>query len=124
MNFGVIGTVFEFDQIDVLTGTVLGHLQQIDDTGETGTSGERGGDIGDRDLAKIRDLDGAGSQAIAAADLDVRPLPNAHAASDLSADDRLLKALGEGHRHDVEVSEYNTLPDLDPSAPFQDQALG
>src|SRR5258708_3134352 len=86
--------VHELDQINPLARAVLGGLQQIDHAGEAAATRQLRRDIAQADLLDRGDADATGRQGIGAADLDMAPLPDAHAAGDLAALDALAQRLG------------------------------
>jgi hypothetical protein len=89
--------VFEVDQVDVLTRSMLCHLQKIDNTEKAGAPREFGSDVRKRDPPDRGHFNEPFAQSVASADLDVRPLPNPHAAGDFAAHDWRSKSLHEHH---------------------------
>jgi len=85
------------DQIHVLAAAMFGNSKQVFHALEPGLSSQIVGDVRDRDgIDRIHD-DVAIVHSVAAADFDVRPRPDANAASDSFAADALAKGFHEHH---------------------------
>ena len=94
---GSVRNVMELDQIDVPAAAVPGDLEQIDHAFEARAAREIAGDVGEGNGLDPVDHDVAAFHRIEAADLDVRPLPDPHAAGDPALADPFAEALGEHH---------------------------
>src|SRR5262245_44358413 len=95
--FSLRADIVEVDQIDVAAAAVPCHLEQVDDPQESRTPRQIAGDVGKRDRLDRVDDDVPVFHRIDAADLDVRPLPNPHAAGDPALAHAGAKALREHH---------------------------
>src|SRR6188768_1020956 len=92
----------KMNEVDAIAAPVLRHLEQVDDAVEARAPGEIGGDVRQADRLDRIHLDLAVLvHTVAAANLDVRPGPDAHAAGDFPPFDRLAKPLGEDHAASV-----------------------
>src|SRR5262245_20770138 len=89
--------VAESDQVDVLAPAMLGDLEQIDHTLETGLPGQLRRDVGQRHREDRRHLYLSLLHAVAIAHLHVGTHPYPHAARDLAAPDSLTQSPGEYH---------------------------
>jgi hypothetical protein len=85
------------DDENTLAGTVLRSLQKIDDRCKPRAARERGRDVVQAHLVNAVDQDGAVAERVAAAHLDVRALPDADGAADLSGAYAFVKACLEQH---------------------------
>jgi hypothetical protein len=95
--FGVRRDVVEADEVDVVAAAVLGDLEKVEDTEETGGASKVRGDVGEADLFDGVDFDFPFFHAVAAADADVGAGPDADAAGDFAAANAVAKAFGEDH---------------------------
>src|SRR5882672_6291612 len=95
--FSPRGLVVELDEVDVLTAAVLRDLEEVDDAREAGFARERGRDVIEFDPAHLVHHHVPGAERVATADLHVRALPDAHAAGDLAARDRLAETFRKLH---------------------------
>jgi hypothetical protein len=86
------------NQVDVLTRAMSGGPQQVRGIGEAGLARQSVGDIRPLDRLDRVDDDVSVFHRVSAADLDVKPLPDADAAADPSAPDAFTKPFGEDHR--------------------------
>lgn len=87
----------EADEVHILTAAVLRDCQQILHTTEPGLTREIMCDVFERDRMNPVHDDVAVVHAVAAADLHVRPRPDADRAPDASAPDSLSKVSGKLH---------------------------
>jgi len=99
----------EPNQIDILAFTVLGNLEQIDETQETRLARQLGSDIGKTDGRDGIHLDLAFFHAVPGAHFDVRTHPYPDAASDFSAANSLAKPLGEHHAESLHPAQCGIL---------------
>jgi len=84
-------------QINILPRPVLGDLEQIDDSQESGFDSQLVVDVLDRNLLDRIDLDQAVFHGITLAHRYLRPLPDPHTDSNGSGPHTLPKPLGEHH---------------------------
>jgi hypothetical protein len=87
----------EANQIDIFASTVLGNLQQVDETQEAGLARQFRSDIGKADRLNGIHLDLTFFHPVPGAHFDMRTRPDANAASNFSAADALAKPLSEYH---------------------------
>jgi len=87
----------EPNQINVLAFTVLGNLEQIDETQETRLARQLWSDIRKTDRRDRIHLDLTFLHPVPVTHFDVGTLPYSDTASDLSAAHSLAKTLGERH---------------------------
>src|SRR6185437_11775152 len=89
--------VAKVDEVHVATLPVLGCLEQIDDSLETGAACELRGDVPERHRTDRVDLDISRGQLVTAADLHVRTRPDAHAAGHFPLSNRVTQMLRKNH---------------------------
>jgi len=97
------------NQIDIFAFTVLGNLEQIDETQETRLARQRWGDIGKTDGRDGIHLDLTFFHTVPGAHLDVRTHPDPDAAGDFSAANSLAKAFGEHHAESLHPAHCEIL---------------
>jgi hypothetical protein len=89
--------VAKLDDEHASSRAVLGNLQKFDNAGETGIARQRGRNVGKGNLEDLRYDDVPRGQCIAAADFDVRPLPQANGGRNLSVANAIAKTAEELH---------------------------
>jgi len=102
----------EPNQIDVFAFTVLGDLEQINETQETRLARQLWSDIGKTDGRDRINLDFTFFHAVPGTDFDVRTHPYPDAASDFSAANSLAKPLGEHHEESLHPEQCEILDEI------------
>jgi len=90
----------EPDQIDVLAFTVLGNLEQIDETQKARLSRQLWSDVRKTNGRDRVHFDRTFVHAISGAHLDMGARPDSNAASDFATTNSLAKSLGEYHERE------------------------
>lgn len=95
----------EPNQVDIFASTVLGDLEQIDETKETRLARQLWSDIGKTDRLDRIHLDLTFFHPVPRTHFDMGTHPYSDAASDFSATNSLAKPLGEHHAQSLHAAE-------------------
>jgi hypothetical protein len=90
----------EADQIDILAFTVLGNLEQIDETQETRLARQLWSDVRKANRRDRVHFDLTLVHAVPGAHFDMGARPYSNTASDFAATNSLAKSLGEHHERE------------------------